>query len=89
MNIQDRTYEFLQNLKAIKQATLLSDAYKEEINLNLKLVSVNNGLPCIEIFNKLDYENVVNYIIKEINNPNFIFHISKYNEIYKYLILSM
>ena len=87
MSIQDRTVEFLENVKAIKRNTFLTDLHKEKINFHFKLSSVKPDSTSIEVKDETDYNYIVKYIISEIDNPNFIFESADYDSSKKYLFL--
>ena len=89
MDIEEKAFNLLENLKAIKQCTLLTDAHKEVLNFRMELTSVKPEVPYAEIENENDYKATTFYIRQEIKAKNFFFKYDTYCPTKKYLIISM
>lgn len=89
MNIQDRASDFLDNLKRTEDRFTNSGAYKEKLNLQLKLTSVRPSDFYVEVFSDIDYKEIINYIISEIENKNIIFTNDVFDDKKRYLYLDI
>lgn len=89
MSIQDRTSDFLDNLKRLEDRFTNSGVYKEKLNLQFKLTSVRVDELYIEVFSDTDYKEIINYIISKIDNKNIVFTKDVFDDKKKYLYLGI
>ncbi len=87
MNYKDKSESILQQLNSYKTNVSLTDANDKQINFAFKLSKHRPAkeIPFAEIKDENDYSLIINYIIKELDYPNFIFSSDEFDSLSKFL----